>query len=162
MAEERIPVVEDAKIRHVGVIDLGDFYRDIKRWLDFYNYTDFSEESYEEKINTGENKNIEIHWVAKNEKSDYITYEIRVFFLLVAVSDVKINVEGKEIKQQKGDFEMHISASLIKNVKEHGSLRKIYENFIIAKRLDEYAGEIYEHLYSLQEWIKEYFNQYVK
>ncbi len=168
MAEEKEkiwvtpPLPAGVKIRHIGYLDLGAFYTWLQRWFDFNGYFggDF-ERFYEEKVDQS-GKKIEMRWVGSKKKNPYYTYYIEIIFLLVAVNKVDVEVAGKKIKLEKGDFELRIGAYVEKGMKGSGFLRNLYEKMIAKPQLDTYKFECYDKVSKLQEEIKAYFNQYVQ
>jgi len=134
---------------------------DLKRWLDYYGYdSPFSEEFYDLIEFPDGSKKIELLWRGIKKKTPYFTYEIIIEWLLVGVNDIEIEIEGKKTKRQKGDFDIYVKSNIIKKG-SNSLLRSIYEKFIISKRIDYHIMDLYETTIELQEWIKEYFNQYV-
>lgn len=156
------PMPGGIKVRHIGFLDLGDFYRWLQRWFEFEGYFsgDF-ERFYEEKIDAS-GKKIDIRWVGKKAKNPYYTYNIELIFLLVGVNKVEVQSGEKKIRIEKGDFEMRIGAYVEKGMNAPGFLRKLYEKVLAKKQLDEYMMECYKKAYKLQSDIKTYFNQYVQ
>ena len=160
-----IPISERLKIRHLGILELDEFYRWFHAWFDFEGYK-ADETWYEERTFPNGAKYIEIHWNAVKERTKYFTYVIHTHFLLIGVSDIELG--EKKIKRHRGDFEVGISSHIEmgKFVGEETPfkefLRKIYENYIIRKRIDEYKVELYEKFYKLHNEIVAFFNQYVQ
>lgn len=158
---ERIYVTpaEGIKIKHSGVLDLGEFIRWLKRWLDFNSYKQ-DEDFYEEK-NTARGKIIEFRWTNNKKKETYFIYMIEIYFNFIGVVDVEVPLEGKKIKMQKGDFEIKLVSYINKGAEAPTFWRAIYERFLKKENIDLYASELYAKVYSLQEEIKGQFNQYV-
>jgi len=56
----RITVAPSIRIRHIGILDTSEFYRWVKRWLEFNGYwRDTNEKQYIETILPGGAKKIE-------------------------------------------------------------------------------------------------------
>lgn len=156
------PMPGGIKVRHVGYLDLGEFYTWLQRWFEFNGYFGGNfEKFYEEHIDQA-GKKIDIRWVGKKKKNPYYTYTIEIIFLLVAVNKVEVQMGEKKIKIEKGDFELRLGAYVEKGMKGAGFLRKLYEKVIAKKNIELYKKECYDKLYKLQGEIKAYFNQYVQ
>ncbi|MDD5331646.1 MAG: hypothetical protein PHE43_02395 [Candidatus Nanoarchaeia archaeon] len=167
---ERIEIASGLKVRRVGIIDLGDFYRDLKRWFDFNGYADegsggkkFDELSYKETKMPGGALKIELVWEGRKEETPFITYVISIVWLLIAVTDVEVVIDNKKLKKQKGDFELRISSYIDKHYTEkRGLFKSLFEKFIAKKTIEDHKREVYDKTYSLQSYIKEYFDQYMQ
>jgi len=167
MAENEIYWVTQAlprgiKVRHVGIVHLDELYRWLKRWLEFKGYfkvfTDF-EIFYNEKNNPDGSKNIEIRWHGKNSETKYFAYHIEIIFLLIRVQDIMVGPEDQQVKMQKGDYEFRIGGYLEKGMQGSNFLKKIYENLMNPKRLDEQKFNVYDDVYTLHEQLSAYLNQ---
>ncbi len=161
----RILVAPTSRIRHIGILDLGEFYRWIKRWLEFNGFwEDMNEKQYLETILATGAKRIEFTWECRRRKTPDFTYYVPITFELVGISDVEVQRGDKKIKLQRGDFDIRLSAHLEKTRVEEGFitvLRDLYERYIIKKRIEEYKLDLYDKFYKLVEEMKEFINVYV-
>ena len=149
------------KVRHVGVLELDDFYRWMKRWFKFRGYWDSenNEKLYAEEI-VGEGvKHIEIKWETQKKQSPNVIGKIGVSYTLIAVTTQKINVEGTEVKVYKGDFEIAVSVA-VERVGELSFWRTMYDNVINKSSTDQYVNGVFEDGIALVSEIKQIFNQY--
>ncbi len=159
--EERIEVVKEFRVRHVGILDLKYFYRDVKRWLDHNGYdSPFNEDKYDVQEFPDGAKTINIFWSAVKKKTKYFHYLIKIKWILVGVREIEIEYEGKKSKRFKGDFDIKIGSSIIKKGPQ-GSIRKIWERFVNPKRIDDHILDLYNKTNELREWMKNYFDQYI-
>ncbi len=150
------------KIRHVGILDLEEFYKWLFRWLEFEGY--ISESSYEKAYNeqtTAGGKQIFIQWHGEKQKTKDFRYVIDVKWILVGVNSIEIQREDKKVKLFKGDFDIRVMAYLEKTIGGGGFLRRIYDMFIIRRRVDEHRSNLYDKVTTLQNEIVQFFNQYV-
>lgn len=169
MAEQLIkiwvtpPLPGGVKIRHVGYLDLTEFYVWLQRWFEFQGYfkedKDF-EEFYEQRI-LPKGEEMHIRWKGFKEENPYFTYYIEVIWLLVGINKVEVPMGDKKRKIHQGDFELRIGAYIVKKGPS-GFLRKIYEYFIMRKVIEEHKFKLYDKFYSLHDEIKSYFDQYVQ
>lgn len=155
------PLPSGLKIRHLGYLDLSEFYTWLKRWFEFNGYLhDNFEKFYEERtLPTG--KEMHIRWEGRKKQTPYFTYVIEVIWLLISVNKVEIPMGDKKRKIEKGDFELRLGAYIEKKGPAN-MFRKIYEYFIIRKTIRENWYKLNDKFSSLQEEIKTYFNQYVQ
>ena len=151
--------------RHVGLIELDNFYTWLKRWFEFeLDWKDTNEEYYRETIIGEGLKNIEMLWTVKKKISSYFSYVVHVKFLLIAVSDAEIQVEGRRRKAQKGDFEVKLMSYVEtdpKKVGERGSMfRKVLEKLILKKGIERHKLLLFQKITKLNDEMKEIFKQY--
>jgi len=149
------------KIRHVGYLDLGDFYTWMQRWFEFNGYFHPNFERFYEERTGPRGKELHIRWKGVKKQNPYFTYNIEVIWLLVGVNEVEVPMGDKKRKIQKGDFELRFGAYLEKKG-EANVFRKIYEYFIISKTIEEHKAKLYEKFYTLQDEIKAYLDQFVQ
>ncbi len=153
------------KIRHVGILELDDFYRWLKRWLKFRGYwaSENNETLYSEEIHGEGSKLIEIKWETQKMQSSHVVGKINIEFVLVGVSTQKIPIEGAEVKVYKGDFELRINIT-VERVGEYkglmGTMRRWYDDVINKSSTDGYISEVFEDGVALTSEIKQVFNQY--
>mgnify|MGYP001575281733 CR=1 FL=1 len=162
---EREYVAKDLRLRYNGIYDMDDVYRKAKWWLDFNGYGDemknFKETKYTERVKP-EGKQIEIAWVCKKPINDYIANYIEITFFAVALQKVEIDKNGKKIPMNKGEVEIKFSAYLMINASDKYAddsiINKIYKNYVIKQRIDEYKIDLYRKLYSLHDEVKGHLN----
>ena len=159
-----VTVVPKLKIRHIGVVNMTELYKNMKYWLDYQGYGNhketFKENKYIERIK-GDSKILEISWTAQRNESDYVAYVIKVGFFVLGLTDIEVEVEGRKVKSQKGDIQVYISSELVTDRKNNWNssiMQYIYENFIAKKRIEDYMIDLYSKTYSFQDEIKVYLN----
>ena len=151
------------KLRHVGILELGDFYTWLQRWFDFeMSWENSNEKFYEEVIlPTGDAKNIEMQWKVEKQETNYFKYVMTLDFTFIAVSDTEIQIEGKRKKAQKGDYEIRINSYLETKTDDLNQvLRLVLENILLRKRIETQRTLLFEKVKSLHENIKNIFKQY--
>ncbi|MBM3199366.1 hypothetical protein FJZ53_00395 [Candidatus Woesearchaeota archaeon] len=167
MRKEKIwitpPLPGGVKIRHVGLLDLPEFYTWLQRWFEFNSFfkadADF-EQFYEERT-LPKGKEMHIRWKGKKDETEYFHYYIEVIWLLIGVNKIEIPVGDKKRKIDQGDFELRLGAYIEKEGPDN-IFRRIYEYFVIRKIIEDHKYKLYDKFYSLHDEIKAYFDQYVK
>ena len=154
------------KVRHVGLLDLDEFYRWFMMWFEFEGYTtmdDGLEKFYLEQELPNGAKNIEIRWTAKKTENQYFSYVIDVIFLLIGVAKAEyVSPDGKKIPLYSGDFELRMGTYIEKGVEGDSMLQRVYDKFFISRLIEDHKMKLYDKFYSLQSEIKNYFEEYVK
>ena len=160
---KNITVAPRTRVRHVGMLDVAEFYRWIQLWLDFNGYwANTNEVQYIETMLPDGSKKIEFNWECRKKRSPEFTYLITLEAIYVGVKNVEIQKDEKKIKIQKGDFDMNFSAILEKKLPDNFPyFIELYERFIIRKRIEEYKLDLYGKFYSLIEETKEFLDVYV-
>lgn len=148
------------RARWKGVTDIKELYRFMEQWLEDRGLADKKslEKRYEERMAAG-GKNIFITWNGGKKISNYFKYVINIGFTLIGVQDVEVQQENIKRKLSKGDFEVRVYAYVESGTEEWeklGILQRIYYNFIVAKRLDEYKADLYDKTYKFFNAIKEF------
>lgn len=146
------------RVRWKGVADIKELYRFMEQWLEDRGLANKQalEKKYEEKILAG-GKNISVTWLAEKKISNYFRYVINIAFLLIGVQDIEVQQETIKRKLNKGDFEIRIYSYVETSNKEWeklGILQRIYYNFIVQRRLDEYKADLYDKTYKFFNAIK--------
>jgi len=159
----KIDLLKSQKIKFEGVTDFGELYKYMKLWFEDNKYGDKDkiekslEQKYIERIK-GEKKQLEISWHAEKKKSDFFRYNIDTLFLILGMGDVEVEENGVKRKMQKAVFEIRVSSYLesTKAWDDLKGLQKIYREFIIRKRINEYLAELYDKSMKYFSYIKTY------
>ncbi len=74
------------------------------------------------------------------------------------MSEVEVQQGNIKRKLKKGSFEIRMDAYIETNEDwdNYGGLKRIYLNFIVPKRLEEYKLDLYDKAYKLHNFIKEF------
>ncbi len=162
---ERRYIGKSIKMKFSGIFDFADLYRKMKYWLDFNGYGDetknFKEIKYVERIKP-EGKQLEIAWEARKPINDYLVNVLEVTFFIVGLQKVEIERDGKKIGTNKGDIEFRFSGYLLVNAndgyKDDYFVNRIYKNYIIKDRIEQYMIDLYNKLYSFIDEVKGYLD----
>ena len=163
--ETKIPVVPKVKVRWKGVLDWPDLYRKMKWSLEQLGYGDhesnFKEVKYVERIK-GDSKNLEIHWIGEKTLDPYMASTIEVTFLIIGMKDIEMEKEGKKLKLNSADMDIRFKAELILNkdnrFKKGSTSQKIYENYLIKPRIEDWKIVTYQKLYKFHDEVKSILN----
>ena len=162
MIRKKIPITGgELKIRHVGYLEMSEFYRWLKRWFEFKGYWDNKNETLYSETIMPIGKKIDINWACKKSRSKYFIYHIDVVFLFIGINKVEVQQGDKKVKIEKGDFEVRINAYVEKNASD-SVLWKLYERIILKQNIDMYLNDLYDTAYGLHDEIKAIFQQYVQ
>ena len=162
MIRTQIPATAgELKIRHVGFLEMPEFYRWLKRWFELKGYWKPTNEKLYSEIIMPNGKKIDINWECTKERTKYFVYHINVVFLFIGVNKVEVQQEDKKVKVEKGDFEIRIKA-YVEKVTPGNTLWKLYEKVILKKNVEDYVNDLADIASSLQDSIKSIFDQYVQ
>jgi hypothetical protein len=164
--QNKINIVPSIKIKKKSIFSMDELYKNIKQWFDYEGYGDekksFMEEKYVERIK-GDSKLLEIQWEAQKNETEYITFVIRIGFFVLGLKDAEIEIGGKKMGTQKGEVEMRIKSYIITDKKNKWNskfMQKLYEEYIIKDRMEDYKTELYSKTYSLHDEIKNYLEMH--
>jgi len=136
------------KIRHTGVFDFKELYRILFEWLVDQGY-DVNEKQYKEIIGAGNAREIEVEWKATRKVSDYFKFMLEMKWHLLGITNVEVEIDGKKQKMQKGQFEIEVRSTLLKDYEERWTktpfvkfLRGLYDKYIIKERIEAYEAKI--------------------
>ncbi len=147
-------------LKFQGIIDLPELYKQMKMWLEDKGYAKANtvEKSYVEKVKPN-GKQIEISWEGEKSISDYFKYKIKVLFVLIGVNETEVQEEGVKRKLYKGNFQIYISAYVEEGGDlwdSLGPLTKLYHNLVAKKRLQDCKSDLYDAMYSFQNFIRKF------
>lgn len=155
--------IEPVKIRKNSILNMNELYKEMKYWFDDWGYV-FKEVEYVEKAGPLGGKNLEIHWLATKDISDYARYQIRVAFLILGMNSIEVQRGDRKLKLQKGDFEIRFFGQVVIDPTgkyEKNALTKVFKNFysnVIARnRLVQYKTDLKEEFYGFIDFVKKYF-----
>lgn len=152
---EKHYVAEGVVVKWTGLFDLEEIYKKSKAWFDT-KVMDFKEEKYIERFK-GSSKQLEIKWKATKNISPYFRKVIEIGILVIGITKVEVEKDGRKITLEKGDVEFHFKAYLLKNASEdfeEGSWYKKFYEVIYRNRINNYLIDIYNDLYGLIDEVK--------
>jgi len=151
-----VPV--DLKVKAVTTIDFPIFYKRLKLWLQDEGYAkeESLETKYIQRTKPG-GKQLEIQWKTKKSKSDFFDYHINLTFLILRMNTVEVQQSSVTRNMDNADFELRIESYIetTENLEKLGTLKRIYTNLLIKKRIEEYKIELYDKVYQFHAYVKE-------
>jgi len=162
MAEK--DVVFESKLKSSLIFDLKNTYQFAYEWLQSEQY-DTLEKEYSEKIGAS-SKEVEIKWESLRKLSDYFKFQIDSSFRILRLTEVEVKDEsGKVSKMNKGDFELKVKGTLIKDydnkwVQNNWSkfYRGIYEKYVIPSRVKQYEDKLFVECDTYLAQMKSYLD----
>ncbi len=140
-----------SKTKYTGIWNFEDTYRFVYDWFMDKGYK-IVEKGYSEKIKAG-GKEIEVHWQASRKISDYFKFMIKADWLILGMTEVEAEKEGKKVKMNKGYIEIKFSAVLVKDYEHRWEnnalikfLRGVYDRYLIKGRISTYEDRLLEEV----------------
>lgn len=129
-------VYSGVKIKQDSVFSMDELYKLMYRWFEAKGYS-FSEVEYRK---FGQGENLEILWYAEKAIDHYAKIVIEIGFLIIGLEKIEIEVEGTKTKSNKGGIEMKFDVILVRDYQKKFRpwLRKLYEDYIIKSRIEDY------------------------
>lgn len=150
---------QNFKLKQDTVFDLTELYKTIFRWFDVSGYS-FHEKEYND-IDEPNGKHLEIYWYTEKPIDAYVKYVIEINYLVLGLQKIELEKGGIKINTNKGSIELRISAYLLKDYNNKWSaspiqaqMRRIYDRFIIRKRLDKLGNDLVKDVNSVIDEIK--------
>ena len=140
-------IYSGTKIKHNGAFDLSLLYQNMREWFMFMGYGDpaTKEIKYEEKMKPN-GKTVNFHWKVSQDKEDgYFLLVIDIEFGLTRLNDTKIEHNGSMITVDKGDIEIVINASVVRDSdgKWKGKMTQdLYDKYISNIRREEVIQDL--------------------
>ncbi|MBU2522759.1 MAG: hypothetical protein KKE23_00515 [Nanoarchaeota archaeon] len=151
--------VAELKVKHSGFFDFREIYSFIYTLLSDLEYS-VEEKNYGEKTK-GDQKEIEVNWLAKRKISDYFRFIVKVDIRTFRMANADVVKDGVKTSVNKGDFEVKFTAFLEKDYENRWEntafvkfLRGLYEKYIIPSAIDSYSGQLEDEANSLSNQTK--------
>jgi len=160
------------RVKYKDIFDLKQFYDDLHEWLLEYGWGDPDEGGgehwetcYGERLSKGGAREIWINWrVSKKAEGAPITYHMYFYFHCLGIMDTEVVKNGKKIKVNKGEVELNINGYLEKNylkdLEKSPIIKpfiKLFNNRVYQSTIDQRKKELYQEMYVMQNWIKQWF-----
>jgi len=136
------------KVKHKGIFDFAELYRILHEWLIDQGY-DLNEKKYKEVVGARGTRELEIEWEALRKVSDYFRYLLEVKWHPIEMTDVEVEIEGVKKKMNKGQFEIEVKSTLIKDYEDRWAskpiikfLRGLYDRYIIKDKIEQYETRL--------------------
>ncbi|MBI4155504.1 hypothetical protein HY498_05475 [Candidatus Woesearchaeota archaeon] len=154
---------EGYKIKGTNVVfNLEEIYKFCMRWFEHNGWT-WAELSYRDSTRSDGGKTIEYNWEARKEFDKYISFVITMDVLTIA-KEIEIEEGGRKLKKMKGLIEFSFSAYLEKSEEKFGKgesgkfLRKMYEKYVIRKKIEDAEEVMYREIIELINELKAFLS----
>lgn len=133
---EKDKILSGIKIKNDSIFSMDELYKMMYRWFENKGFQ-FSETEYR-KYGTGDM--LEIMWYAEKPLDNYAKVIIDMAIMVTGLEKIEIEVEGVKSKSNKCGVEMKIDVNLVRDYQDKfgPKIRKLYETFIIKKRVNDY------------------------
>jgi len=151
--------IYETKVKHSGIFDFREVYSFLYTVLTDMEYS-VEEKTYSEKTK-GDQKEIELYWVAKRKVSDYFRFQIKVDWRILRMTNAEVVKDGVKTSVNKGDFECKIYCFLEKDYENRWEnsplmkfLRGIYDKYIIKSTVEGYEAQIEKETLDIVNQLK--------
>lgn len=158
---EAIEVLKN-KVKQGGVFNFKELYNFLYDWICDQEY-DVYEKRYSVK-NLGDAKEISLEWECTQNVSDYFKYTISVNWLILGMKDAEVQRDNKKIKMNSGTLEINFKGTITRDYNQNWEksifkkLRRIYDQFIIRARIEEYEDKLIEDIEDLKAQCKAFLD----
>lgn len=149
------------KLKNQGNFDYKNLYEFLYDTFMEEGY-DVHESKYAEK-NKGDSKNLDLNWTATKKISSYFSFEIKTNWIILGLKKVKIQKDGKESLVDDATVEITFTADLVKDPSNKWeksflkTFRRIYDQYIIKNRVEDYEMALYEEVNEIIDHVKSFF-----
>lgn len=162
----KVDLFEEARIQlKSAIFDIDELYKHAYNWLGWRKY-DVIEKKYKEKHTPG-GREIKIEWVCTRDIDEYSQFRIEVKWMLLGVNDVKVEHAGKDVKMQKGEINLFVSAYLVLDYEQKWEtspftkfLQGFYEKYLYVGAIERLKAEIWKEGWELYNELKAFLNLY--
>ncbi|MBT3814856.1 hypothetical protein HON71_04845 [Candidatus Woesearchaeota archaeon] len=165
------PEFQPMRVKYKDIFNLKAFYEALREWLVEHDWKDLEEgfdhweTFYGERISQGGGREIWMQWRPTKEAEDLkIQYYLDIDWHCLGISSTEIVHNGKKIKTNKGEVELNIRAFIERKYEsewaDHWFLKhfiKLFTNRIYNKDLELREKELYQDVYAMQNFIKQWF-----
>lgn len=151
---EKDKILSGIKIKNDSIFSMDELYKMMFRWFENKGFQ-FSETEYR-KYGTGDM--LEIMWYAEKPLDGYAKVIIDMAFMVTGLEKVEIEIEGVKSKSNKCGIEIKMDVILVRDYQDkfNPKIRKLYETFIIKRRVGDYEDQTADLGNSLISEIKSF------
>ena len=162
MAQRKL-VVSDITVGYDGLFDFAELFKMIDDWF-YKNRYEKVEVRHIERVKE-KGKFVDYEIMPRRKISDYADYEIYVRVTVNNMTDATIKKGGKEMKLNKGNVTVTISAYLKTDVRHQWEatpfrffFRALFDKFVHKQYTDRYENEILKDVQEFHTELKSYLN----
>jgi hypothetical protein len=162
---------DHVRVKYKDVFDMKAFYTDLHdyllelEWKSHDGAKETWETYYGERIDQSGAREIWIWWrLSKKAPGAKITYYLDFDWHCIAIQKAEIIKDGKKLKINKGEMELilraHLGLDFMKGLRANPVLKyfaDLIKQRVYHSEIEQRKKEIYQELYSLQNWIKQWF-----
>lgn len=148
-----------------ALFDIDELYKHAHDWLEWRKYS-VTEKKYKENHKAG-GREIEIKWECQRDIDEYSRFQLDVRWHLLGVNDVEVEHAGKNVKMQKGELNIFISAIIIFDYNEKWEqspmmkfMKSFYEKYLYAGTVENLKNELWKEGWELYNEMKSFLNLY--
>ncbi|MEM3127015.1 MAG: hypothetical protein QW331_03025 [Candidatus Woesearchaeota archaeon] len=164
---EKKIVVERMNVEYKGIFSVKDMINDLKRNAEELGYTRTAKEDTYETV-TPESRSARIELRLQKAKFDYMQFLIKVIINLNNMREITTTIDGKKVKLDQGEANIHFMSFIITEMKGHWTSRRptyyffkgLKEKFINIKEKLMYDAELANDTKILQKNLKAHLNLY--
>lgn len=157
--------IASGRFKHDGTYSLSSYYNLLYDTLRIMGYN-VEETKYRNKIGPdGTTAELEITWAARRNVDNYARILFHVKTLIVGMSKVQTQIDGKPVTRDKGVLELETRTSVELDYENKwisspifNQLRRIYNNFFYKNVLGIIKGKAGGELDKLNAEMKAFFN----
>ena len=159
------------RVKYKDVFEMKAFYESLHEWCLQYGWMDLEEDKdhfetfYGEKIDKNGAKELWIQWrVYKDAEGAPLRYYLDFHYHVLGLTPTEVVKEGIKLKAHKGEMELtmngYVERKYQKDFKKNTFLNEILGLFnkrIYRKEFEQRKKELYQEMYVLQNFIKQWF-----
>lgn len=151
------------RMKYKGVFDFYGLLKEMQNWFILQDYKHY-EKQYKHKVPSPAGAEQEIEWMAQTNATEYVRYQIDIFFHIYDMKDVEVVKDGKKQKMQFARMLIEMDGKIIFDWQNRFSdspfsrfLQKLYHDFVFKKDMFfYYDDQLYYRIYKLQRLAKDY------
>jgi len=148
------------QVWYVGITKVKDVYNYA---YDYLRREDFvvTEEKYKEVVK-GDEKELEIKWIATKKITDYFRANIEFFWKILGMKEVEVEINGKKKKMDKvSELSIKMKGVLEKDYSSKWGptgtqkfIKEVYHKYVIPQRTDQMENKVRDYVQYLKDEIK--------
>ena len=165
---------KEFRVKYKDVFELKIFYKAMRQWAKEYGWGDYEskgkgegyERLYREIIFKDGSKEMRIRWRLFKivPETPYLYYHLDIDYKLLGLKVKEVVKDGQKLKLDSGEIELKINAFIELNFLNDFEkstfltyFKDLFMKRIYARTLDQRKRELYQEVYELQGFMKEWF-----
>jgi len=154
--------ITNARVKFVGVFDLGDFYRLLYDIIKSLGYV-IIEKKYTHKTNPAGDK-IELEWDCFKKVDDYAQFYIFTRVLVTDLQKVQVKVDDVTATKHKGDIELELVCNINTDYENRWEtnpiskfLKGVYDIYFYKSTFDTWINKVTSEMHTVENEMKSFF-----